>query len=311
MPATTNINTAMELYSNSFIEELQARIPALRSFSLDLSDELVEPGDVIRVPLVFADAAADWDKTSNNYGRTKADLLDRTVPIDQRVIAGFAIEQQQLANFRPHWWEGKGKLNARSVATAVLKRVFAKVTPENFGDAPADKFSVNPASFNPKVVAALRAAVAAKEMDPSATTMLLHPVYFSALLGTLDANVYGGREAIAKGVIPGLLGFDSIQEATQLEIPGFVGAPSALAVGSRRVPIADTTPYMEYSAITEEQSGLTLNRVIYTDGKTGVTSFSIECMFGVEKGNDNALIRLVSGSKPPPSGKKPAPTAQD
>lgn len=296
MPNSTNINTALEIYSAKFIEALSALLPALREFSLDLSDDAVNPGDRIRVPLVSADPATTWNDDTNHYGRPEADLKDRVVPLDKRIIAGFSITQDQMSKFHPHWWEGKGVLNARAIANAVLTSIFSKVTPGTFGDKPADKFSLELAGFNSEMVAAVRGHIAGKNLAPSEAVMLLNSVYFSKLLGTLNADIYGGREAIASGVIPGLLGFKSIIEAPQLTIPGFVAHPNALAAASRRVPILDTTPYKEFGAITEPNTGLTLNRVIYTDGQTGKTSFSVECMYGAEAGNKDALVRLESAA---------------
>ncbi len=290
----TNTDTALEVYSNKFIEGLTNALPALRAFSLDLSDEMLEPGETVRVPLVTADAAAAWDDTTNNYGRTSSSLTDKKVEVTSRIIAGFGITQAQLANFRPAWWEQKGALNARSVADAVLDEVFGVVTAANFGDTAAKKLQVALAAFGRKAIAELRPKVVKGKLQPAKSVLVLNPDFFAALLADLDAQVYGGREAITGGVIPGLLGFRAIIEAPQITEPGFVCHPDAIAVGSRRVQVADTTPYKEFGPVTEPDTGLTLNRVIYTDGTIGKTSFSVECLFGVDAGNPDALIRLVA-----------------
>lgn len=290
----TNTDTALEVYSNKFIEGLTNALPALRAFSLDLSDEMLEPGETVRVPLVTADAAAAWDDTTNNYGRTSASLADKKVEVTSRIIAGFGITQAQLANFRPAWWEQKGALNARSVADAVLDEVFGVVTAANFGDTAAKKLQVALAAFGRKAIAELRPKVVKGKLQPAKSVLVLNPDFYAALLADLDASVYGGREAITGGVIPGLLGFRAIIEAPQITEPGFVCHPDAIAVGSRRVQVADTTPYKEFGPVTEPDTGLTLNRVIYTDGTIGKTSFSVECLFGVDAGNPDALIRLVA-----------------
>ena len=290
----TNLDTALEVYSNKLIEGLTNALPALRAFSLDLSDDMVEPGETVRVPMVTADAAAAWDDSTNNYGRTTAALADKKVVVDKRIIAGFAITQAQLANFRPAWWEQKGALNARSVADSVLDSTFGIVTPANYGDAAAKKLQVALGAFGRKAIADLRPKVVRGKLQPAKSVLVLNPDFYAALLADLDAQVYGGREAITGGVIPGLLGFRAIIEAPQLDAPGFVCHPDAIAIGSRRVQCADTTPYREFGPVVEPDTGLTLNRVIYTDGTIGKTSFSIECLFGVDVGNGDALIRLTA-----------------
>jgi hypothetical protein len=289
----TNTDTALEVYSKKMIEGLTNALPALRSFSLDLSDELVEPGETIKVPLVTADAAAAWNITSNNYGRTAASLYDKPVVMDQRLITGFAITQAQMMNFRPSWWEGKAALNARSIADAVLTDLFGIVTAANYGDTAAKKLPVALATFGRKSLASLRALVVKGKLQPAKSVLVLNPDFFAALLSDLDAQVYGGREAIQGGVIPSLLGFRAIIEAPQYNDPGFVCHPDAIAFGSRRIPVADTTPYKEFGSITEPDTGLTLNRVIFTEGAAGRTSFSVECGYGRAVGNADSLLRLV------------------
>jgi hypothetical protein len=291
---STNTDTALEVYSSKFIEGLTNALPALRAFSLDLSDEAKEVGETIRVPLVSADAAAAWNITSNNYGRTAASLTDRPVSLATRLIAGFGITAAQFTNFRPNWWEQKGALNARTVADGVLDAVFAIVTAANYGDTAAKKLQVALGAFGRKAVAELRPKVVKAKLQPAKSVLVLNPDFFAALLADLDAQVYGGRESIVGGVVPGLLGFRAVVEAPQLTDPGFVCHPDAIAVGSRRVQVADTTPYKEFGAVTEPDTGLTLNRVIYTNGATGTTSFSVECLFGVDVGNADSLIRLVA-----------------
>lgn len=291
----TNIDTALEIYSNQIIEGLTNALPALRAFSLDLSEDATKPGETIRVPLVTADAAGAWNRSTRNYSRDVTALKDKSIVIDQRVIAGFAIDQKQLHNFQPQWWEGKAQLNAIEIADAVLTSILSLVTPNNYGDTAAKKYSVTEADFGRASIAGLRAAAVKAKLRPARAVLVLNPDFFAALLGDLDANVYGGREAMLSGEIPGLLGFRAILEAPQLNIPGFLAHPDAIAVASRRVQVADATPYRDFSAVTEPDTGLTLNRVVYTDGQTGETSLSVECLYGFGVGNPNSLIRLVTG----------------
>lgn len=290
----TNTDTALEIYSKKFIEGLSNALPAIRSFSLDLSDELTEPGLTIRVPLIAADAAAAWNDTSNNYSRTAATLKDQPVVLNKRLITGFAITQDQMLNFRPAWWEGKAALNARSIADAVFADLVTLVTGANYGDTAAKKLAVDLATFGRKALAALRAKIVTAKLQPAKAVLCLNPDFFAALLADLDAQVYGGREAVVGGTIPGLLGFRAIVEMPQYTGPGFVCHPDAIAIGSRRIPVADTTPYKEFGSITEPDTGLTMNRVILTDGNIGKTSFSVECGYGYAVGNPDSLLRLTA-----------------
>jgi len=291
--AETNIQTAIALYSAKFIEGLVRALPVLRSFSLDCSDDLLKPGKTLDVSLVEPDAVGNWNSTTNNYGRTKKDPKAIQVTIDKRKITGFAIDQAMLANFNPTAWEGKAELNVMELADTIAADVISVVTKANFGDAAKDKIAIPLAGFNRLAIAQIRAHIVKNKMRPTRCTLALNPDYFAALLGDLDANVYGGREAIMNGAIPGLFGFRSICEVPQMDIPGFINQPDSVAMGSRKVPVADTTPYKEFGSMKEPVTGLTVNKVVYTNGAAGETSFSVECLYGYAPGNANALVRIV------------------
>ena len=289
----TNIDTAVEIYSNKFISGLTRALAPLRAFSLDLSDDIVQPGGSVQVPLVTADTVADWNDTTNNYSRTAASAKTKSVAIDKRKICGFPVTQTQMANFRPNYWEGKAELNQKEMADAILSAVTGLVTAANYGDTAAKKLNVVLAEFKRAAIATLRGQIVKAKLVPAKCVLALNPDFYSALLGDLDAQVYGGREAMLNGAIPGLLGFRSVIEVPQYDAPGFVCHPDAIAFGSRKVPVADTTPYKEFGSMVEPETGLTMNRVVFTEGAIGKTNFSTECWYGFDVGNENALIRLV------------------
>jgi hypothetical protein len=290
-----NTNLALQVYSTRILEGLRVKLAMLKAFSTDLSDEVVNAvGQVVRVSLVTGDAAADWNATSNNYARTAASLTDVSVELTTRKIVGFAITAAQNAEFHPQWWEGKAELNANALGKAVTDALLALVTGANFGDTDADKLQVSLATFGRKQIAAMRAKIVKAGIDPARASLNLNPDFFSALLADLDSQVYGGKEAIVGGVIPGLLGFKSVIEQPTYTDPGFVALPSALAVAARVVRPLDTTGYGEFSIITEPDTGMPISRVMCTDVATGNTSMSNDVTFGVSVGQSTALKRLVA-----------------
>lgn len=288
---TTNLNTAVELYSDRFIEGLTPALAPLRAFSIDFSDEFKEPGETVNVPLISADAVKDWDDETNNYGTNEGNTDTRPVKINKRKKTGFAVTPSMMANFRPSSWTGKAELNNRELAGNVLADICTVVTEANYGK--DKKLQVALAAFKRAAIATLRGQIVKAKLIPAKCVLALNPDYFSGLLGDLDSQVYGGREAVVNGSIPGLLGFRAIIEVAQYNEPGFVCHPDAIAVASRKVIVADTTPYKEFGAMVEPETGLTMNRVIYTAGATGKTNFNVECNYGYDVGNADALIRLV------------------
>lgn len=285
--------TGMELYSNKVIQGLTRELAALRGFSLDFTDELKAPGASIDVALVSADAAGDFDSSSNNFSKAAATLKKITLTKSTAVIAGFAVTPDQYSKLKPAFWEGKADLNVQAVGDNILSKVAALITADNYGDTDADKVAVTEATFTRKVVAKIRKAAIGKNLRINRCVLALSPTYFSALLGDLDANVYGGAEAMKTGVIPGLLGFQMVVEIPQLSVPGFVCHPDAIAIGSAIFTPVSTTPYDTVKQIVEPTSGLTMTVVEYPDGATGNLSETVNCLVAVGVGNENALLRLV------------------
>jgi hypothetical protein len=298
----TDLNTAAQVYTDRFIECIELELERISSFSLDFSGDFInQPGESVVVPLVKADAAAEWDDASNNYIRPVATLKDTKVTIDKRPIAGFAISPVQFATFNPTYWEGKARLNARSVGLKVVNAMFGLVTAANF---PTENV-VTLAGFTKGKVAALRALVAQNGMAPGDCVVVLNPAYFSALLADLDASVYGGREAILGGRLPGLFGFRDFVEAPNLTIPGFIAYPSALAGASRLIRPLRTDIYDVFDTSTDDATGFAFNTVVATEIATGKTSMSVESNFGVAVGDAGetgrqTLIRLVETATPNP-----------
>ena len=126
------------------------------------------------------------------------------------------------------------------------------------------------------------------------STLCLSGEYFYNLLAGLDANVYGGTEAIRNGVIPGLFGFGKVMLMHGLEIPGFVCEPSAIAFAARGFRPADDKPYRAIREIKDPESGLTLTLVEYGDGPTGDLSESVTTRIGAAVGDAGALVRLTA-----------------
>lgn len=285
----TNLNVAMQIYSKRFIAGLTPQLSALSAFSTDFSDELTEEGETINVPLVKPDAAAAFDETTNNFARASADLEDVPIKINKSAIAGFGLTLKQMVNFRRNWWEAKADQNLLSVAQKVQTDVYALITEEAFAKTP---IAVTLASFTKKVVAGIAGKAADAGLTVERCALCLAPNYFYALLGDLDATVYGGSEAIRNGVIPALYGFGKIVRASGYTGPGFVCQPDALGIGGRKIIPADTTPYKEFGSIVEPNTGMPINRVIYTNGAGGNTSFSALAWYGADVANKDALVLL-------------------
>lgn len=291
--ATTNSNVGFDIFANKIIETARVILSPIFAFSLDLSAEAKKIGDVIRVPMIGAGSAADFNASSNNYkAAAVATLQDREVAIDTRKLSKFGIDDAQAAAYSPSWWEAKAQANANAVCAALLDDVAALITAANYGDTATDKVAVSLAGFGTKGVAAIRSAAIGKSIRPRFASLVLNSEYFSALLGALDSNVYGGPEAIRSGMIPGLMGFGRVVEFPTLTIPGFVCAQDAVCIANRWLKPIDPAVYSYAAPATDEESGLTIGVREYTDPDTGMKSVSAELCYGKEIGSTQ-LVRII------------------
>lgn len=217
-----------------------------------------------------------------------------TVAFGDPIIAGFAVTADQASKIDKRWWEGKAELNAAAVAAAASAAVTGLVTEENFSKAVTGVGTA--ANFAKSGVAKIAAACenATNRLRVKFATLCLSGEYFYNLLSGLDANVYGGTEAIRNGVIPGLFGFGKVMLMHGLDIPGFVCEPSAIAFAARGFRPADDTAYRAIREIKDPESGLVLTLVEYCDGPTGDLSESVTTRIGAAVGDAGALVRLVN-----------------
>jgi len=198
-----------------------------------------------------------------------------------------------LIGYPPQWWEQKAVADANADADAMMNDLATLITGDNYGDTPTDKIAIALTGFKQQSVAAIRAAAIKKGLPPGSCVLVLNGDYFSALLGTLDAHVYGGIEAIREGRLPNLYGFKEIVEWPNLQIPGFVCRPDALAVANRYLPPVDPRAYEEVGTVTDDQSGLTLGVRRYVERSTGQMNTSLELFYGRDIGQANGLLRIV------------------
>lgn len=286
-----------EFYARKILKELPAQLNFLGAFSTDCSGEVVgEKVKSIKVPLVEMDEAATFNRATNNFARPAGTPKSAEVSFGDPIIAGFAVTADQASKIEKRWWEGKAELNASAVAASAQTAVTNLVTKANFEKAVTSVGASS--SFAKSGVAKIAAAVenSTNKLRVKFSTLALSGEYFYALLAGLDANVYGGSEAIRGGVIPGLFGFRKVMLVHGLDIPGFVCEPSCIAFAARGFRPADDKPYTVVRELKEPESGLSLTLVEYPDGPSGDLSESVTTRIGAAVGDAGALVRLVAGS---------------
>ena len=187
--------TGHEFYSRKILKVLPAQLNFLGAFSTDVSGELLGPSKSVEVPLVEMDAAAAFNRSSNNFARPAMTPKTATVTFGDPIIAGFGVTADQASKIDKRWWEGKAELNATAVAASASNAVTSLITKTNFAKAVTGVGTA--ASFAKSGVAKIAAACesSTNKLRVKFSALCLSGEYFYSRLAGLDANVYGGTEA--------------------------------------------------------------------------------------------------------------------
>lgn len=114
------------------------------------------------------------------------------------------------------------------------------------------------------------------------------------MLGQLDANVYGGSEAIRLGIIPGLYGFKGFVCTSNLPegTNGAIICDSAIGVASRYLYPGTEGAYPEAWSATDED-GFTIGYRRFMDLCTGTNKFAADVLFGAKILQPSKIVRLA------------------
>lgn len=142
--------------------------------------------------------------------------------------------------------------------------------------------------------AGLYAVAETNDIPVDRCIVALKPTYFAGVLSALDANVYGGSEAIRLGVIPGLYGFKGFVCAPNLPegVNGAIICDTAVGVASRYLFPGTEGAYPQAWAATDED-GFTLGYRRFMDLATGSNKFAADCLFGAKILQADKIVRLV------------------
>ena len=147
---------------------------------------------------------------------------------------------------------------------------------------------------------------------------------YGEVLASLDANLYGGPEAIRFGMIEGLYGFDAVMENDLLNktldpssgklvdngenLVGVIVPRNALGVAGRVLPVLNPKLYDEVGTVTDEKSGLTLQFRRGGAWETDRAVMTCEALFGAKLLQPTKIVRIVTAAHSAPTGET-GPTA--
>lgn len=304
MAATTfDADLAGKVISASALEAFTDTLAPLNAFSTSFDTEAGQVGEKIVIPFISKFAASgstqvgtftDGTTTYDTTGTTGAD--EATIDLDQHLYTSWELQDLQATKFSVGQLERFGKQKGADLAKAVFEDVLEVVTAANYSDA----VTVASGSFGLDDIADLREKLVENGGDPSQSSLILNPAYFSALASqsSFQANTYGGTEVIKGGSFGSILGIPNVYESTAIpsnseNLVGILAHPAAIGVAFRYLQPLNTGAYSRAERLSNED-GMTMGyRQFYLPEK-GIEYAALEALYGKVKINDQAIIRLTS-----------------
>lgn len=288
--ATSLTSPALAFSTDKAIIAARKALAKVSLFATDFSNEAVQPGTTMKVPVFTPGTATAFNASSNNYEKADGTVTYADVLFDKHVKNTFAFSDTDFTLVNgTTFWANAGKASGTAISKAIAAAVGEKIA--------ATSKTSTLASVTKATAAALRKVCAENEVDPATCVILLSPDYFAQLLATLDANIYGGAEAIKLGIIDGLYGFKAVVESSDLgSNAGAIVPEDALVVAGRVVPVMSPAVYEEVGQTADEVSGLVIGVRRHGNPATGGNFCTHEALFGAALVQPTKVIKLTKGS---------------
>ena len=346
-----NVNTSLtspELVfaANTAILKAQRAIAKLTKFATDFTPEAAQPGSTMMIQFFDDGLASEFNEATNNYSHADGSTSFIPVTFTNHPKKSFAFTPQDfLAVNGSNFWENSGAAAGRAVEIAILKTVSQYLSAANIPTTGTDsqtdatgrttgtlldfgawnEFVAGTGAFDKNAVAIkCREACDNAEINAGECVLMLNAKAYGEVLASLDANLYGGPEAIRFGMIEGLYGFDAVMENDFLNktidpstgklvdngqnLVGVIVPRNAVGIAGRVLPVLNPKLYDEVGTVTDEHSGLTMQFRRGGAWETDRSVMTCEALFGAKLLQPTKIVRVVSKAYVAPTGET-GPTA--
>ena len=299
--ATSLTSPALVFSTDKAIIAARKALAKVAYFGTDFSADAVQPGTTMKIPVFKHDEASEFNASTNNYETTDGSVTYAAVTFDHHVKHTFQFDDKDFTLVNgTNFWANAGRASGNALAKAISAAVSALINKTNIPKSATNEAVF--ASVTKTTVAKLRDACAKADIDPGETVLMLTPTLFADLLATLDANVYGGPEAIRHGIVEGLYGFKAVIENGDLsasadeKLNGALIPSDGLVVAGRQVPVLSPSVYEEIGTTRDEVSGLVVGVRRHGDPATGANYVTHEALLGAALAQPEKCVRLVSAA---------------
>lgn len=236
---------AIKAASESAVIAVQRHMSQFSNFAHNFSPA----GDVhygsVAVPVYNLSASAEFAEGTKDWCNGANSLDGAVITLEKHYINTIQLPDTVNGESDVNFIADGAKAIAQKLALDAEKYVYSKFTTTNTVSA---TMPTTKAGF-----AGLMKICDDNGVDPYECTLVLNAENFGTLMSTLDANVYGGPEAIRNGVINGIYGFKSVMMTGALP-QGFKGliVPYGVAGVVTRVNKPTINGYDNVWTVTDE-----------------------------------------------------------
>ena len=266
-------------------------IAKIRQFATDFSDEAIQSGATMKIPVYNGAPASAFNATNNNYETTDGSVTWVSVTFANHYKSTFEITDKDMLDFNAtSFWTTVGIAQGRAIGLAI-----EGVVGGLFTTTAVTKTAYIGSTITKKSIASIRAASATAGADPARSVMLLSPAIFAEVISLLDANVYGNAQAIQDGLVEGLYGYKAIMECSSLPsgVIGVVVPEDAVAVASRLIRVGSPKVYEEVGTAVDPDSGFVLGVRRHGSPAKGTNFGTMEVLFGATLAQASKCLLLT------------------
>lgn len=268
------------------IEAMHAAMAPLSLFAHDYTELDGRKGEAIVVPVVNLSASGEFDPDTNNYcaGGNLPDGI--IVNLNHHFVQSASITDRQIASTNFNWLGDLAAAQARQLGRDVNKAVMEMFNDSNI------QLTATLDVTSKEAIASLVKTASDNDIDYRDAIVILGSADFYKVLGKLDANTYGGPEAIRGGYVPGLYGFYGFVQSNYLPagVKGVIVSRDAVGLASRYLePMADA--YSDTWRATDGDMAIIGVRV-FGQPCTGVRYVASECLFGCKILQKDKIVLL-------------------
>lgn len=277
---------AMKVAAEKSIETMHAAMAPLSLFAHDYTELDGRKGEAIAVPVINLSASGEFDPDTNNYC-AGGNLPDgQLVTLNHHFVQSASITDRQIASTNFNWLGDLAAAQARQLGRDVNKAVMQMFNDTNI------QLTATLDVTSKEAIASLVKTASDNDIDYRDAIVILGPADFYKVLGKLDANTYGGTEAIREGYVAGLYGFYGFVQSTFLPagVKGVIVSRDAVGLASRYLePMADT--YADTWRATDGDMAIIGVRV-FGQPCSGMRYVSSECLFGCKILQKDKIVLL-------------------